>query len=446
MRRLVLALLALCACREGADAPRRSAKPGSIVLVTIDTLRADHLPTYGYFRDTAPNIDRFAKEAIVFERTMTPMATTLPAHTSIMTGTLPRRHEIVRNGLVFESEPGLRTAAEMLEAEGYQTAAVVSASPIADGTGISAGFQHYDDPEDGPRLGAITTDLAMTQLERFDDRPFFLWVHYWDPHDPYEPPEPYDAKFDKEDGIREFVEGTGTKLFHEIGNVVFDVLEINNRYDGEIAYMDEHLGRLLDAMRRSGRYEDTTIVVTADHGEGLWQHDWHDHGRIYNEEIFVPLIVKPAGALEIAPSRVGRIATTIDILPTLGRLLDLPFPAEAWRQFEGIDLFDGSIVRPYVISERVHRHREGWEPGDKRALTGLDYKLFELSDAPFQLFDLEKDPHELNDVAAAMPDVQLKLERYFRGRMAQYAASQRKTRKEVSADLVEKLRSLGYVQ
>lgn len=448
-RRLALAALALLgACRAGedptaADGPR---KKRSVLLITIDTLRADHLPTYGYFRDTAPRLDAFAKEAIVFEHAATPMATTLPAHTSIMTGTPPRRHEIVRNGLVFESEPGLRTVAEAFEEAGYQTAAVVSASPVADGTGISVGFQHYDDPDDGPRLGAITADLAMTQFERFDDDPFFMWVHFWDPHDPYEPPEPYDTKFDKKDGIEDFVKKTGTKLEYRVGNIRFDVLEINNLYDGEIAYMDEHLGRFLDAVRRTGRYDETTIVICADHGEGLWQHDWHDHGRIFNEEIFVPLIIKPPKSLGLAAARNARMATTIDIFPTLGRLLDLPFDDAMYRQFEGIDLFDGRVVRPYVLSERVHRHREGWEPGDKLAITGLDYKLFRLSEGPDQLFDLVEDPYELKDVAAERPEVQTKMSRYYNGTLANYAAAQKKVRKDVSPDLVEKLRTLGYVQ
>ncbi|MEQ9498866.1 MAG: sulfatase [Deltaproteobacteria bacterium] len=442
-----LAALALAACAKTSspanDGPQSRR---SVLLITIDTLRADHLPTYGYFRNTAPNLDAFANEAIVFENVATPMATTLPAHTSIMTGTPPRRHEIVRNGLVFESEPDLRLVAEVFEKSGYQTAAVVSASPVADGTGISSGFQHYDDPKDGPRPGAITADLAMTQFERFDDRPFFMWVHFWDPHDPYEPPAPYDEKYDKKDGIEDFVKKTGTKLEHRIGNVRFDVLEINNLYDGEIAYMDEHLGRLLDAIKRTGRYEETTVVITADHGEGLWQHDWHDHGRIYNEEILVPLIIKPPASLELAAARNVRMATTIDIFPTLGRLLDLPFDDALYRQFEGIDLFDGRVIRPYVLSERVHRHREGWEKGDKLAITGLDYKLFRLSSGPDQLFDLRDDPFELKDIADIQPDARLKMARYYNGTLANYAAAQRKVRKDVSPELVEKLRTLGYVQ
>ena len=428
-------------CQEAAMQLHRS-----VVLITIDTLRADHLPTYGYFRNTAPNLERMAQRATVFERAVTPMATTLPAHTSMMTGTRPRRHNIVRNGLVFESEPDLRTVAEMLKTAGYQTVAVVSASPVAEETGISVGFDQYDDPKLGPRPASTTTDLALAHLRRLDDRPFFMWVHYWDPHDPYTPPPPYDRKFSKSDGIREFLQKTGTKLSHRIGHLVFDVVDINNRYDGEIAYMDAHLGRFLEGLREAQRFDETAIVVTSDHGEGLWQHGWHDHGRIYNEQIFVPLLIKPPKSFGYTPSRRARIATTIDIFPTLGRMLDLPFPERAYGQFEGIDLFDPVIVRPYVISERVHRHRAGWEPGRKRALTGRDYKLFDLSDQADQLYDLREDPYELHDLRARAPHVETKLKRYLRGRLAAYADGERKTRRNVGPDLVEKLRSLGYVQ
>lgn len=447
MRRWATLLFVAVSCTSETTADTQPNGPGSVVLVTIDTLRADHLPTYGYFRNTAPNLDAFAKRAIVFENAVTPMSTTLPAHTSIMTGTRPRRHGILRNGLVFEPEEGLETVPMWLSEAGYKTVAVVSASPIAEGTGISAGFSHYDDPKDGPRLGAITTDLAMTQIERLPkDDPFFMWVHYWDPHDPYEPPEPYNRKFSKKDGIKKFVEDRGTKLYHKIGRIVFDVLEINNLYDGEIAYMDEHLGRLIEALEAEGRFDDTTIVICADHGEGLWQHDWHDHGRIYNEELMVPFILKPPASSGMAHARNERMATTIDIFPTVAKLARLPLPEKAWRQFEGIDLFDDTVVRPYVLSERVNRHREGWEPGDKFALTGRDLKLFTLTEGPEQVYDLERDPYELKDIAAKQPHVLTKLKRQMNGVMTPYVTTARRTRKDVSPELIEKLRSLGYVQ
>lgn len=441
IRAMTAGALALFGC-QGVSEGRQY----SVVLITIDTLRADHLPTYGYFRDTAPHIDQFADEAWVFERTVTPMATTLPAHVSIMTGTRPHRHEIVQNGLVFESDPGLRPVAEWLQQGGYQTVAVVSASPVAAGTGISSGFSQFDDAKLGPRVAAATTNYALGYLRELDDRPLFMWVHYWDPHDPYEPPPPYDAKFGKSDGIREFVEKTGTKPTHKIGNLTFDVLDINNRYDGEIAYMDTHLERFFEGLKAAGRFEETAIVVTADHGEGLWQHGWHDHGQIHNEQILVPLIVKPPKSFEAQPARIQRMASTIDIFPTLGRLLDLPFPDSAYAQFEGVNLLDPEIIRPYVISERVHRHREGWEPGHKRSLTGADYKLFDLTERSDELYDLREDPYELKNVRDKAPDVELRLKRYLHGRLAASVAGERRIRREVGPDLMEKLRSLGYVQ
>lgn len=442
---LPLALVAVFGCKaEEAES--------SVLLVTIDTLRADHLKTYGYFRDTSPRIDAFAAEAILFENAFTPMATTLPAHVSMMTSTRPMRHGVVRNGLQFEPEVDLRTIAQMLGARGYRTAAFVSAAPVAKGTGIEVGFSHFDDPKRNTRLAEKTTDRVLAWFEerasdgKAKETPFFVWVHYWDPHAPYTPPKAYRGKFEKTDSLESFVRGTGTKLEHELGKKTFDVLDINNRYDAEIAYTDAEIGRLFDGLRKVGVYDAATVVLTADHGEGLWQHDWHDHGQIWNEQLMVPLVVKPPKQKDMAPRRVRSIASTMDVVTTIDALLDLPLTEEDRKQFEGVDLLGSEEPRSFVFSERVNVHRRGWEEGDKYALTTLRWKYFALTEGDDQLFDMTKDRLELHDVIEQNPKVATSMKRQVGSIIASYVERRAAPRKTVDGELVEKLRALGYMQ
>lgn len=447
MRRWALPLLFLAA--YGCKAKEAE---NSILLITIDTLRADHLKTYGYFRDTSPHIDAFAAENVLFENTVTPMATTLPAHVSMMTSTRPMRHGVVRNGLRFEPEVDLRTIAQMLGARGYRTAAFVSAAPVSKGTGIEVGFSHFDDPKRNTRRAEKTTDRVLAWFEerasegKAKETPFFVWVHYWDPHGPYTPPKAYRSRFEKTDALESFVRGTGTKLEHEVGKVTFDVLDINNRYDAEIAYTDAEIGRLFEGLRKVGVYDEATVVLTADHGEGLWQHDWHDHGRIWNEQLFVPLVVKAPKSRDMEPRRVESIASTLDVMTTVDGLLELPLTDDDRKQFEGVDLFGKAEPRTSVFSERVNVHRRGWEEGDKYALTTLRWKYFALTEGEDQLFDMTKDRLELHDVIEENPRVATSMKRQVGSIIASYVERRAAPRKTVDSELVEKLRALGYMQ
>lgn len=446
LRLAVVLGLVQTACRDPAPEPAPEGAPGPLVLVTIDTLRADHLGCYGYFRDTSPRLDAFATEGVRFARAVTPMATTLPAHTSMLTSTRPLRHGVVKNGLVFEPEDGLQTAAQLLGARGYASAGFVSASPLSEDTGIHVGFDVYDEPEAPSRRSEQTVDLALEWLDgRPVGPPFFLWVHLWDPHAPYEPAEGWADRYTSDEALEAWLERWHIPEEHHIGRVRFDVKDIHNRYDAEIRYTDHHLGRLLDGLQARGLYEAATVVVTADHGEGLWQHGWHDHGRIFNEQILVPLVLKPPAGAKVAPQVVESLASTLDVLPTVLPLIGVELEAAAAAQFEGVDLLEEA--RKYTFTERVDRHREGWEPGDKYALVTDRYKYFARSEADDQLFDLREDPAELVDVLAQRPRVAARLERQVQTIFASYLMrGGRRSRAVGGQRLLEKLEALGYMQ
>ncbi len=391
-----LLMLGLAACGGGPAAPP------SIVLVTLDTLRADHLGLYGYFRDTSPALDRLAAEAVVFDNALTTMTTTLPAHASLMTSTLTLTHGIKGNVQHLDTRldgSGLATLAEVLADGGYRTAAFVSAAPLKSHTGIQAGFGHWDQPEARQRRAGPTTRRVERWLATAGEGPLFLWVHYFDPHDPYDPPPPYDTAFAADGRLERWL------AERRVGKWRNPRLhELIDRYDGEIRYLDAELGKLFAALEAAGHWREAAVVVAGDHGEGLGQHGWIRHGRIFQEQLRVPLLVKlPAGDRRRA-RRDPRVASLVDVVPTLVAALDLEVPERFARQLEGVDLLAPG-PRRHVFAERTHRFRARWEPGPKYALTGSDWKYFHLPQGDDALYDLARDPHELVNVLASRPDV-----------------------------------------
>ncbi len=410
-----------------------------MVIVTIDTLRADHIGAYGYFRDTSPNLDALAAEATVFENVITTMSTTLPAHVSLMTSTHPMTHGIKGNfahmGEQFGLD-GIRTAAEVFTQKGYTTAAFVSAAPLKDHTGIQIGFEHFDQPDGRDRLNAETTDLALGWLEgRPADSPFFLWVHLWDPHAPYEPLPEYDV-YSTDEGLFEFFEERGIEPSERN-------LRWNNAYDGEIRYADAQVGRLAGALRDTGRWDTTAMVVTSDHGEGLGQHGWRDHGTIHNEQLFVPLVIKWPSGMGARPGRVATLASSLDVLPTLFAGIALRPDAGLEAQFEGLDLLsDATDERDYVLAERTHRER-GWDDGLRYALLSNEWKYLFATDGVDRLYDMQTDRHELQDALehqAAIAEAMSELIELLR------TAEQEHTQGELPPERAEQLRALGYIQ
>jgi arylsulfatase A-like enzyme len=396
--------------------------PPNIVIVTLDTTRADHLGSYGYARAQTPNLDALAAGGVRFSRAWTVSNNTLPAHVSILSGLHPQRAGVPRNGHKLKGNvPWLPTA---LKAAGYDTAAFVSASALSGKLGLARGFDLYEDSFDVKELdqrqrhGDATTAAANAWLARPHDRPFLLWVHYFDPHYPYTPPAPYDTLYGDDytgpaDGSLEYllkVWGRGGK--EKIETTAADRQHMVDLYDGEIASLDHHLGALFAAVDADGRDRDTLLMVTADHGESLGEHDYlFDHGEyLYEPTLHIPLIIRPPTRLDVSPAVVDAPVQNMDLAPTAMSFAGLPAtPGPGGRDLSPVLGKGGSLAaqtaifaescRPWGI-EKKHKGEYRNLYKAQAARTG-DIKLIAT---PFQdrieVYDLQADPGETKDVYA----------------------------------------------
>jgi len=344
----------------------------SVVIITLDTTRADHLGCYGAARAATPHFDALARSGVRFEQALSPAPLTLPAHASLLTGLVPRRHG-VRDNAGFRIGPTVPLLTERLGKAGYTTAAFVSAAVLDRDGGLARGFASYDDTvrvgdrrafDYQERAASQTVEALLPRLAELKP-PFFLWVHFYDPHFPYVPPEPYASRFK------------------------------DRPYDGEIAFMDAQAGRVLDALKRKG----TTlyIVVAGDHGESLGEHGEDGHGVfLYQATQRVPLIITGPGLPPgtTVPATVG----LVDVAPTILDLLKLPALPEADGR-SLVPLFHGA--RPtspdYEMETFYPSFSYGWAP--LRALCAGNYKYI-AAPRP-ELYELPTDPRETRDVFRA---------------------------------------------
>ena len=315
----------------------------NVFLITIDTLRSDHVGCYGYARVQTPAMDQLAKRSIRFAQAFTPSPITNTSHASILTGLLPSSHGVSDFGVPLTADRF--TLAELLEKRGYQTAAFIGSVILDSKTlapGLDRGFEFYDNfPEKTEtksrwgrleRRGMEVVQRAETWLNAHRTGPHFVWVHLYDPHDPYEPPPPYSEMYK------------------------------DHLYDGEVAYADSALGHFLTYLKEQNWFEGALIVVVGDHGEGLGEHGEDTHGiLLYDSTTHIPLIVKLPNEQE-AGKVVVEQARTIDLLPTILDLLGVPVPAS----------LDGTSLKPTflgieapsrtVFGETDYPLRFGWAP------------------------------------------------------------------------------------
>jgi len=427
----------------------------NIVLISLDTLRADHLGCYGYFRDTSPNIDAFAEESIFFERCIVPMATTLPSHAAILTGTYPLENGVIYNtvhgGSRFVTTPTLRSFAELCAEDGYSTAAFISAAALKKGTGIEIGFQVFDECAGPERRAAATTNAALNWLNKLDRTPYFLWVHYYDPHFPFSPPRPYQKLFTSDPGLEAFIKErkvapTGLRPLVEVRDRARQSI---NAYDGEIRYLDDQLARLLNRLKELPNWDRTVVLLVGDHGEGLCQHNETAHGGTWNEQLHAPMMLRVPGQ---PPRRVASVVSCVDALPTMLGLIDLPGLDPLLKQASGRDLLHGQFQAAPVLSQDTGRLID--EPGYRYTLTSDRWKYFLLTNetAGDRLYDLQNDPFELHDQSQEKPELVQGLKRS----LLELIQQQQKRRGVLLGDadtipenidpaLQEQLRALGYV-
>jgi arylsulfatase A-like enzyme len=327
-----LAALALLSAASCAETPTRE----NLVLVTVDTLRADAIGPYSGSVAT-PAIDRLAREGVVVDGACTPIPSTAPAHASLFSGLHPWRHGLLENGVPFDAARHPSLSARLRES-GLATAAFVSSYVLHPRWGFDHGFDHYHFQPNEPGLwgdgqgfstrGALTTDAALGWIRSHGDAPFFVWIHYFDPHDPYQPPEAF-----LESGPLETPEvmRDGPPRPRAAQALARQI----RAYRGEVAYTDAQIGRLLDGLQDLALLDRTAIVFTADHGEGLGEHQALRHGtKLFDEAVRVPLIIRARGLPRGA--RLRGAAQLEDLLPTLLSMQGVAAPEAA----DGVDLLE----------------------------------------------------------------------------------------------------------
>src|ERR1700678_3012082 len=425
--RLIVILIAWAALPGAAQT---SAKPAlNVVLITIDTLRADHVGCYGYKQIKTPNMDGLAADGVRFERAFAVVPVTLPSHSSILTGTYPMfsgMHDFSANKL-SSLQP---TLASVLKQSGYETGAVVAAAVLDSRFGLNQGFDFYYDHFDFNRLdeanldemqrpGNVVADVALDWLAKTSQKKFFLWMHRYDPHFPYHLAEPYSREY------------------------------ATRPYDGEIAFADEQVGRLLRFLKQKGIYNNTVIVLCGDHGESLGEHGEKTHGFfIYNSTMHVPLIIylPELNLPENAAARVvGDSVSLVDLMPTILGAVGVGVPS----QVQGRSLLpelqdhDDPAARDRVLYGETFLPRIHFNWSELR---GSENRKYHFIDAPRpELYDLTKDPGEVHNLFTDKSAVAEEMRAKLNGMIRDYSACKEMAEKTgLDPALMERLKALGY--
>jgi arylsulfatase A-like enzyme len=456
-----LVALLLVQARRGRLLPSASRRP-NVLLVTLDTTRADHTSAYGYDRPTTPRLEELARDGVQFDAAYAPIPNTLPSHVSMMTGLLPSSHGTTQNGIPLAK--GVPTLAEVLARAGYRTAAFLGSFAVSAVFGLNRGFSSYDEdftdgrcPWKNSRWNGYDTkgkfcrrgDLTRKRVVRWlaangylgragrphagRRPPFFVWVHFFDPHSPYAPLRKQAA------------------LFPPRGSPPTRLDRLIAKYDAEIHFADQEMGKLLDRLRAAGQLRNTLVIVVGDHGEGLMQHGWMMHGlQIYEEAVRVPFVLRwparlPRGRRIKAPVEI------VDLTPTVLALLGLPAPG----RFDGINLADAATgaasldpLRAVRLQRRTYQGKGEARieiRGEKYGVRVGDWKYIEAPDEhTYELYDLALDPGETRNLAAVKPDERIALSAVLDRWVGRSVA--KSTRPQIDPENARKLEALGYVE
>ncbi len=453
----------------------------NVLLITVDTLRRDHLGCYGNREVKTPRIDELAKRGVLFDHCVAQAPITLPSHSSILTGTFPTFHGVHDNGYYRLGRDAL-SLSEVLGEAGYTTSAFVSAFPLDASFGLDQGFDLYDDrliDRDSfffsrfadayalsnlmellglfrpviiaERKAAETTEMVLSWLDSVGESPFFLWVHLFDPHNPLNPPLSYETMYADE----ELLERVGsqekrdvirsTRDFREYRPDSPEVAYMKALYKAEVSYTDHHVGRIIDRIDLLGLSERTLIVFTADHGQSLFEHDYIGHsGAVYGETINVPLIVAHPVLLP-AGEKSSFLVQTVDLVPTILDILDFP-PLSDVQGVSLLDLIhseDSIAFKPVAYFETLHSTRA--EDRFRGVLIG-GWKLIRSEDGSVKkLYHVARDPGELDDLSGREPERLEALEKVLNRMIVESGKTGDEGRIEVDSQTKDILRSLGYV-
>jgi arylsulfatase A-like enzyme len=429
-------------------------KKDNIILILIDTLRADHLGCYGYKRNTSPNIDKIAREGVTFTDFYTVCPWTNPTIASLFTGRYPQaifppaKPKQVMNQVLPEE---IDTLAEVLKEEGYRTIALVDHPLINESLNFQQGFDEFVtlfDNKDLNYLGSKPSDVLINLSEQLDmckDNDFFMYLHLYYPHRPYVPPQPFGGMFGK---------GFNKLSRKEKEGVI-------NMYDGEIRYTDELIGNIFDNLKERKLLNNTYVIITADHGEGFWEHGLADHGNfLFNELLKVPLIIYSPGGRTTQPKTIDGCVSNIDLFPTI---MD-------FAEIEDFPKTDGNSLFRYFNKENTTRYDEMVFSENQRSghhvnpmsCQNEQYKLIFNGRYAFpatanhillldliQLYDIKRDPLERYNIAMIKIFTSIKMSlRLLEHQMLNDKRRKglKQKNKDLDKDTIERLKSVGYLQ
>jgi arylsulfatase A-like enzyme len=410
-------ILSLCLCLACGKEDHRF----NLVVIGADTVRPDHLGCYGYARNTSPHIDEFAARGVLFEDVVAPSPWTLPSFATVFTSLYPTQHGA--NGQRASLRAGLPTLASALQAEGYATGAIINAPFLKAAYGVDRGFDfYYMTPPEGRLADGTTTD-ALEWIDGNRGRPFFMFVHYYDPHLPYTPPPPYNTIFDPE-YAGNFKNAYDPGSLTALRNADFKQMEslsvaewdhIRSLYDGEIAFTDQAVGKLLEGLRERDLIRNTLIVFLSDHGEEFFEHHGFEHGHsLYEELIRVPLVFSLPGVLP-EDARVARQVRLLDVAPTVLDILGI----HPWPGAEGVSLLPlmaergapsaspSQLLPPEIaFSEAILYGPE------QKSISAYPWKLiYKINEDEIACFNLVDDPGETTNLPVGSAEPLRLLER-----------------------------------
>lgn len=440
----------------------------NVLLITVDTLRADHLSCYGNPNPTSPNIDAVANDGVVFEHAFAPKGSTWPALATIQTGLYPVTHGVRYNGMTLDSKH--ETLAETLAPAGYTSALFIANG----GQQRWEGFEMRVILKDEPRDRGVS-DAALDWLDKNADKKFYLWLHYMAPHGPYEPLKDYNNFTDK--NYKGDLDGSYDRLTRAFVRQEklsdADTAYVRGLYDGEVAYNDAQIGRVLDKVTSLGIMDDTLVVISADHGEELGEHHgyWHHQASLYDGTLHVPMIFKlpgkvPAGVREAAPVSLADIAPTIlDLLGVTrpaayeGHALNAVFNKQPLERGPVIGEWGDKMLYIRTPEYKYISNPSGFEPPVKRERNLADGPETQRKKGDHtlpmkkqELYDIAKDPKEQQDISSSSAEIIAKLEAELKsGYIDKYGwklenKAEELLQQQLDPETRKELENLGYVQ
>jgi arylsulfatase A-like enzyme len=438
----------------------------NLVIITIDTLRADYLGCYGSTQVVTPNIDTLAREGFMFERAYSTTSLTGPSHASIFTSLYPRSHGVLHN--CYRLDKKFTTLPEIFNNNGYKTAAIVHAFPLDPEFGLSEGFSNYISAYKEStftlaflrKIGLLSfiykfphhrgdhvVEIAEEWIFRHNNKPFFLWLHLFDPHSPYSPPRPFDRMTDPEYGGTYNGSMEQNKAIDK-GDLVLapqDVAHLHALYAGEVSYTDQIIGSITELLKKSGVESKTTLVITSDHGEELLDHEGNiGHAPyLYRSVCHVPLIFHNVDQERFSNHAIREPVRTIDIMPTLLEIFDLEME-ESLQGISLLALFGGDTLLPQnIISET---YMEDGSLYKLSLIQGEQHHILDVLDDKVETYDLLNDFDEMNNLGDSMD---VPLEKFYE-QMNEWKDNTPKTtpseEHSLSPSEIERLKALGYLK